>query len=278
MLTRGYLNRLFRKILIFLSIYFGTMFGAQACCFDSFERDFGRGGSVGIEFNWDFEDLGANIHYTFPIYDRFSGPDFHSQAYVQWVQPIHGEDLFAGNVVEALRGRYITLRLEQEFHPDPPFGPLKWQLTSSQDITLDLMTYTPVLSFDTQVQVSPPFGNERRLGFRLPELTPLRLHYDSDTGSHAALFNFEMELLSPTGGGACEPKDCIFDQARFSWTLTPLPEPSTWLSLIVGFGAIGFALRRRPASAFDRWLRAAHAETAVAGVKRSPPTMMGMRR
>lgn len=53
---------------------------------------------------------------------------------------------------------------------------------------------------------------------------------------------FEIGLRNATGNG--------FNPAavRFSGTVTAVPEPGTWLLMILGLGAVGFAMRRRQAA------------------------------
>lgn len=43
-------------------------------------------------------------------------------------------------------------------------------------------------------------------------------------------------------------------EGRFTATLAPVPEPETWAMLILGFGMIGGAMRRRPRSARVRFI------------------------
>jgi hypothetical protein len=39
----------------------------------------------------------------------------------------------------------------------------------------------------------------------------------------------------------------VFDDVTFNNVNSAVPEPATWALMILGFGAIGYALRRRPA-------------------------------
>lgn len=55
---------------------------------------------------------------------------------------------------------------------------------------------------------------------------------------------FEIGLRNaPLSGGGFNPA-----AVRFSGTVTAVPEPGTWLLMILGLGAVGFAMRRRQAA------------------------------
>ena len=52
-------------------------------------------------------------------------------------------------------------------------------------------------------------------------------------------------------GTGLKSGNIILGQTRAAVTASPgaVPEPSTWAMLLIGFGAIGFSMRRRPSKA-----------------------------
>jgi|KBSMisStaDraftv2_1062788.scaffolds.fasta_scaffold323779_2 hypothetical protein len=54
--------------------------------------------------------------------------------------------------------------------------------------------------------------------------------------------------MGPPLGGALTRGGLISYAVTITYTILPVPEPSTWAMMLLGFGAIGMAVRRRKAS------------------------------
>ena len=58
-----------------------------------------------------------------------------------------------------------------------------------------------------------------------------------------------LTFRSPTAAAGVHTK-MLLDNVAIRMTATAVPEPSTWAMMLIGFGAVGHAMRRRPALPF----------------------------
>lgn len=70
------------------------------------------------------------------------------------------------------------------------------------------------------------------------------------TRSDGTLLNFTFEFArgtfgAPTGGYSTIPRGDYFGDLSITRTADAVPEPGTWAMMLLGFGAIGFEIRRR---------------------------------
>lgn len=135
-------------------------------------------------------------------------------------------------------------------------------LHNGSGVTLSNGTNTVGLgNFIIDTVASTLFGDASLNGVTLGTALPLAT-FDLSSVTVAELTNLDSPLLSllltSTAAGALTTAFGVADLTGASIgsaatsPLSAIPEPATWLMLIVGFGAVGLALRQRPVPATAR--------------------------
>lgn len=135
---------------------------------------------------------------------------------------------------------------------------------------VDPVKGTFTVTYDTAVSVSNVTSGISATGFNLPFDGPLSFTYDGGNalyigagamGVTSATRDFGINLFDPNTASVLSTSNFIYSVPSLGFFQTfntratavtlpaaaPVPEPATWAMLLVGFGAIGFAMRRKRA-------------------------------
>jgi hypothetical protein len=107
----------------------------------------------------------------------------------------------------------------------------------------------PTFSYNNAVNIQGSLNGGLNVNFPgiLNGIAYIGVHYGFQGGGETFFYKINatnldiLKLAVGSGGGSTSTATLLAFNAT-----TPLPEPATWAMIIGGFGAMGFAMRRRP--------------------------------
>ncbi len=204
---------------------------------------------VGIVFSYDTDNRTITVG---PLLSNqiadFSHDQWHASITASIHAPIVGLDLSS----MVIRNAIGTVEIGTMLHVSPPNGlfPLLnpyFEPSGQAGVTLTLGNGDPTFDYNAGIYLRQDrFG----LGIELPVSV---YRFNDGTGSRLNYLTQSIDLsgstssCSPSLGGGANLSDCTLDQVVYTAisSTTPLPEPSTWTSMIAGLALLGAALRQK---------------------------------